>query len=443
MKILVLNGSPKGHYSVTLQYAKYLAKTFKDDIFDYEDVAFNVYSYKNPDKLQVVLDKIADSDLLLFAYPVYTFLMPAQLHKFFEILRAKGISLEGKYVTQLTTSKHFYDVTAHNALRDVIFDLGGKFIQGHSADMDDIQKDNLRKEFEDWFKYVKFQAQNGIYERSTFSCSIPTVYYHGADSVDKRGGKRIIVVVDNLENVSLKNMIDDFVSLCPYEIEIIDLKTCGPKSGCRGCLKCAQTGICAIKDGFEDLLNNRINVADAVVMAFEITMHTVSSTFKAFYDRQFVNGHRPVTAGKPTAYLVSGRLSEDSNLQMYLDAKSAVGGNLNCGTVCDENASVEDIRMMTSRLVYALDNGTKQNKNFYEAGGMRIFRDMIWIMRGIMKLDYDYYKKHNMLDFPQKQRGTMIAMKLVGKLMKSKAINKKMPNMLQEGMLMPYKKFTE
>jgi hypothetical protein len=120
-----------------------------------------------------------------------------------------------------------------------------------------------------------------------------------------------------------------------------------------------------------------------------------------------------------------------------------VGGNLNCGVVCDQTATAKDVEQLVSKLVYALDNKITPHKNFYEVGGMRIFRDMIWIMRGIMKLDYDYYKKHNMLDFPQKKRGTMIAMKLVGKLMRSKAINKKMPNMMEEGMLMPYKKIVD
>ncbi len=443
MKILVLNGSPKGQNSVTLQYAKYLAKISKDDVFDFVDVAKNVYSYKNPEKLQVVLDKIDEADMLVFAYPVYTFLAPAQLHRFFEILNENKVSLQSKFVTELTTSKRFYDVTAHGAVRDMIFELGGKFITGYSADMDDLLKDDTRKVFTDWWKYVCFQAENGLYEKNNFEPIYPTVYYYGLESVPKKDNKHIIIVTDNLENVSLKNMIDDFVAISPYEVEVVDLKSCGPKSGCVGCLKCARAGKCAINDGFEDLLKNKINKADAVVMAFEVVMHTLSSTFKAFFDRQFVNGHRPVTAGKPTAYIVSGHYSKEPNLQMYVDAKSAVGGNMNCGVICDENATPDEIKGVVAKLTYALDNEVKQCKNFYEVGGMRIFRDMIWIMRGIMKADYDYYKKNNLLDFPQKQRGTMIAMKFLGKLLSIESLQKKMPNMMEEGMLMPYKKFLD
>ena len=449
MKVLVLNGSPKGEYSVTLQYAKYLEKiSARDHLdngfdFDYINVGKNVYSYSNLDKLQAVLDKIAESDMLIFAYPVYTFLAPSQLHKFFEILDSNGVKLTDKYVVQLTTSKRFYDVTAHQAVKDVVQHLDGKYVDGYSADMDDLLNDGLRAHFKNWWDYVIYRVNNDVYEKSALAETTHNTYLPTAEPVAKRDGKKIIVVTDNTDNNSLTGMITDFVNLCPYNVEVIDLKSQGPKSGCRGCLKCAQTGVCVIKDGFSDLLNDKINKADAVVMAFETVMHTISSTFKAYYDRQFVNGHRPVTAGQPTAYLVSGNYDGESNLKTYVEAKSAVGGNLNCGVVSDQNATVKDIENMVAKLTYALGNKVTPHKNFYEVGGMRIFRDMIWIMRGIMKLDYDYYKKHDMLDFPQKKRGTMIAMKLVGKLMRSKAINKKMPNMMEEGMLMPYKKILE
>ena len=447
MKILVINGSPKGQNSVTLQYVKYLAKISKNHEklgadFDVLDVGKTVYSLSKPDKLQVVLDSITSADMLLFSYPVYTFLAPSQLHKFFEILRDNHVDLSGKYVTQLTTSKKFYDVTAHRAVRDMILSLGGKYISGYSADMDDLLKEDLRENFVEWWRYVHFQIENDIYEKADAITPHRETYLSSSTPVEKKGDKKIIVVTDNTENASLMAMVTDFVNFCPYDIEVIDLKKDGPKSGCRGCLKCAATGECVIKDGFEDLLNNKINRADAVIMAFEVTMHTVSSTFKSFFDRQFVNGHRPVTAGKPTAYLVSGSYEGEANLQMYVEAKSAVGGNMNVGVVCDENATLTDLEQLVSKLTYALENCLTPHKNFYEVGGMRIFRDMIWIMRGIMKLDYDFYKKKGLLDFPQKQRGTMLAMKFLGRVLRVKALQKKMPNMLEEGMLMPYQKLT-
>ncbi len=47
---------------------------------------------------------------------------------------------------------------------------------------------------------------------------------------------------------------------------------------------------------------------------------------------------------------------------------------------------------------------------------MKIFRDLIWIMQGMMKADHKFYKEHGFYDFPQKQKGTILKMKLVGML---------------------------
>ena len=74
---------------------------------------------------------------------------------------------------------------------------------------------------------------------------------------------------------------------------------------------------------------------------------------------------------------------------------------------------------------------------------MKIFRDLIWQMQGMMKADHKFYKAHGQYDFPQKKRGTMLKMYLVGALLSSPTIKKKMGNAMNEGMLAPYKKLFE
>jgi len=74
---------------------------------------------------------------------------------------------------------------------------------------------------------------------------------------------------------------------------------------------------------------------------------------------------------------------------------------------------------------------------------MKIFRDLIYLMRGLMKEDHRFYKKHGMYDFPQKKVGTIFKMQLVGTLFTSKSIRKKMGNKMNEGMIAPYKKVIE
>ena len=71
---------------------------------------------------------------------------------------------------------------------------------------------------------------------------------------------------------------------------------------------------------------------------------------------------------------------------------------------------------------------------------MKIFRDLIYLMQGMMKADHRFYKKHGQYDFPQKKRGTLIKMYLVGALISSPKIKAKMGSSMNEGMLMPYRK---
>jgi hypothetical protein len=57
-----------------------------------------------------------------------------------------------------------------------------------------------------------------------------------------------------------------------------------------------------------------------------------------------------------------------------------------------------------------------------------------------MKADHDFYKEHGLYDFPQKHRGRMIAMCLLGGLMRSSKNQALMKSKFNEGMMAPYKK---
>ena len=149
MQILVLNGSPKGSYSITLQTVNYLQAKYPAHEFDVLHVGQRIKQLeKDFAPAREVLER---ADLLLFSYPVYTFIAPCQLHRFIELVKEHGIDLTGKYATQLSTSKHFYDVTAHRYIQDNCGDLGLKYIRGLSADMDDLLKEKGQKEAEAFF----------------------------------------------------------------------------------------------------------------------------------------------------------------------------------------------------------------------------------------------------------------------------------------------------
>lgn len=144
--------------------------------------------------------------------------------------------------------------------------------------------------------------------------------------------------------------------------------------------------------------------------------------------------------GKPTGYLISGNYHAESNLQMIIEGRSEVGGNFLAGVACDEINPDEEIDRLAARLDYAISNKYSQPRNFYGVGGMKIFRDLIWLMRGMMKADHKFYKEHGIYDFPQKKKGTMLKMYLVGALISSPKLKSKMGNKLNEGMIAPYRK---
>ncbi len=142
MKIAVINGSPKGKYSVTLQTVLYLEKRYPDHEFCVLNAGQQIKALeKNFTKAKELLES---SDAVLFSYPVYTFLAPAQLHRFFELAKENGVDVKGKYATQISTSKHFYDITAHKYVEENSLDMGMRYIRGLSADMEDLLAENGR-----------------------------------------------------------------------------------------------------------------------------------------------------------------------------------------------------------------------------------------------------------------------------------------------------------
>ena len=439
MKVLVLNGSPKGQYSITLQSVRYLEKRFSDHCFTVYNVGQKTKSLEKD--FTPAAQAIAEADVLLFSYPVYTFIAPYQLHRFMELLKASGISLKGKFVSQITTSKHFYDVTAHRYVQDNCQDLGMKFVRGLSADMDDLLTKKGQKELEDFFCYFCYCVEKDQYE--TIPAPLGVSKHLPVTVPESTGAKQgdVVIVTDcQEENAQLSNMIARFRAKLPFKTRIVNIREYPFNGGCLGCFHCAASGKCVHKDGFDEYLRNEIQTAQSIVYAFTIRDHSMGARFKMYDDRQFCNGHRTVTIGMPVGYLVSGDYSKEFNLQMIIEGRAQVGTNFLAGVATDEVDPDSSIDKLVDQLTYALENKYVPPQNFYGVGGMKIFRDLIWLMKGMMRADHKFFKAHGQYDFPQKKRGTMLKMYLVGMLMNNEKIMAKMGNKMNEGMLMPYNK---
>ena len=492
MRILVLNGSPKGENSITFQTVEYLKVLFPDHSYTTLHVGRKIRSIEKDFSKSLVA--FQEAELIVFCYPVYTFLVPAQLHRFIELVKESDVDLSGKWATQITTSKHFYDVTAHRFIADNCADMGLRYIRGLSEDMDDILTEEGRREAEAFFDYVLWSINRGFCERFStnrqdigFMPIVATVHSKGdgpassPDGVSDAGCLDVahlgstsdtsgamghatslapsgtaaasppsathIALVADYDPASsaeaLPAMIGRFQQVFPGECELVNLHEFPFAGGCLSCFSCASDGTCVYKDGFDRLLRERINSADAVVYAYSIRDHSMGYRFKLYDDRQFCNGHRTVTMGKPVGYLVDGDLEREENLRVLMEARAQVGGNFLAGVASDAHDPDGEIDQLAQTLAYAIRNRYTQPKNFYGVGGLKIFRDLIYQMQGLMKEDHRFYKQHGFYDFPQKKRGRIIGMYLVSVMMNNKVLRKKMKFSMTDGMMMSYRKVIE
>lgn len=443
MNILVINGSPKGESSITLQTVRYLERKYPQHSFETLHAGLKIKALEKD--FAPAKAALSRAELVLFAYPVYTFIAPAQLHRFIELAKESGVSLQGKYAAQITTSKHFYDVTAHRYVQDNCADLGMKYVGGLSADMDDLLTSRGRADARAFFEFAVMSAESGLYEPASAlpqTAARRPVTPVSSDAADKPGD--VVIVCDLAEgDAQLAAMIARFRAELPLATRVVNLREYPFAGGCLGCFHCAAEGRCVYRDGFDDYLRNTIQSAQAIVYAFTIRDHSMGARMKLYDDRQFCNGHRTVTMGMPMGYLISGDYSREMNLRMIIEGRAQVGGNFLAGAATDETDPDREISRLAKNLAYALEKRYAPPQNFYGVGGMKIFRDLIWIMQGMMKADHRFYKAHGQYDFPQKQWRTMLKMQLVGLLMASPRLMSKADGAMTKGMLAPYEKAIE
>ncbi len=442
MKIVVINGSPKGKYSITLQTVEFIKRKFTEHEFIIIHAGQQIKSIEN--NFEMYRKILESADAVIFSYPVYTFLAPSQLHRFIELVKENNVNLKDKYATQISTSKHFYDVTAHKYIEENSLDLGMRYIRGLSADMEDLLTEKGQNDAVSFFDRFVWSTKCDVFSQN-ISCNVCELQHISAtipDNCQKTQTDEDVVIVtdENSKESNLIAMIERFRAIFPFKTRVINISEYPFDGGCLGCFRCAVSEKCVYKDGFDSFLRDNIQKADAIVYAFKISDHSMGARFKMYDDRNFCNGHRTVTVGMPVGYIVSGNYSKEDNLRTVIEARCEVGGNFLCGVATDEYDTDRQIDNLAKSMKYALDTRHTAPQNFYGVGGMKIFRDLIYQMRGMMRADHKFYKKQGIYDFPQKKKLTSLKMYLVGLLLSNEKILSKMGNAMNEGMLAPYKK---
>ncbi|MEA1883612.1 MAG: iron-sulfur protein [Thermotogota bacterium] len=451
MKVTVFNGSPKGKHSVTYQSIRYLEVKYNE----FEIKSFNVGQEikkitTDRGSFDTIMESVKESQLIIWCYPVYTFLTPYQVVKFNELIfeRHAEDAFKEKFATQISTSKHFYDITAHDYVKSITADLGMTHLYGHMADMDDLLTEKGQKRLEDFGKEIIFKIDNNMvdFPEKANSEKPQLLEDKKIKPVQKiKGDKNVILLTDNKEEDSnLTKMITWLVESVPYDIKIVNLNDMKFQGGCLGCFKCAANGKCIYTDGFDKFHKENVLHSDCVIYAADINRHWFNAVWKCYDDRQFYNGHRTSSHGNGIGYLISGNLSEEHNLRTILEARSEVGGLYLTDIVTDESDTetvIERINQMAKKITFFLENRPERPRNFYGTGGMKIFRDLIYVMRGLMKEDHKFYKREGLYDdFPQRQKKRILFMQLIGFLLRSKKMGPKIDAMMKEKILEPYEK---
>ncbi len=415
MKIAVLNGSPKGQISVTMQYVHFLQQKFPEAEFKFLDVALKIKKLEEDSRaFQEIIGEISAADGVLWAFPLYYFLVCSQYKRFVELIfeRDAASAFRGKPAAVLTTSINFFDHTAHNYLNAVCDDLEMKFFGSYSAETNDLHKSKERQRLATFGQLFIRAIQDGSPAiRNNRPLTVPEVSYTPAKPTPVgTNGKKVLIVVDNFDKSSnLRRMVENLQMTFSPAAEVVQLKDIDIKGGCLGCLQCGLDNVCIYegKDGFIDFFNRQVKTADILFFAGSIHDRYLSSLWKCFFDRSFFNGHVPVLENKQMGFVVSGPLGQIPNLREILTAYTGMQHANLVGFVADDMGSPAEIdaalQSIASRAAMCSEMGYIQPQTFYQVGGGKLFRDAVWSrLRVVFQADHNYYKKHGYYNYPQK-----------------------------------------
>ncbi|MHA1242049.1 MAG: NAD(P)H-dependent oxidoreductase [Promethearchaeota archaeon] len=453
MKIVVVNGSPKGNkLSFTMQYIYYAQKMFPHVEFNLINIGQKLNNMKiKTESFQEILKEMASADGILWSFPVYVFLVPAQLKKFIELLfeNNAGEMLEGKVSGVLSTSMNFFDNTAFDYMHAIIEDLNMKYTGFFSNNTFDFNKIERRKTFYTFVKNILTAIENQLPAPKRFNPLInrKNFAFTPSEVLDEhkldRNGQKILIITDNInDNSNLGKMISKFTNSFKNEIEVYNIENIDMKGGCISCLTCGYDNQCFYNDGYPDFIRNKLRNNDIIVYALTLKDRYFSSRYKLFVDRAFFNGHTPITEGVQMCYLLSGSLSQIENLRQIIMALSEIGGGNLVDIITDEFGESEEINdfiyNMAKKALEFSNLGYIQTPTFNSVGGYKIFRDMIYGLPGVLfQADYRFYKKRKMFDFPKNK----LIYRILRLIFKSKKARSYFKKKMFKIIFRPYNKF--
>jgi len=422
MKIAVLNGSPKGDQSVTMQYVLYIKKKIPQHEYKILNVAQQIKRLeKNNEAFQEILNEIRDSDAVIWGFPLYVMVVSSQFKRFIELIFERNATdyFKDKYTMLLLTSIHFFDHTAENYMHGICDDLGMKFVDSYSADSWDLLYPKRRAM---WLKVAEnfFEA---LEKKVPTTRQFPPISFRefeydpgGFKNGEKRVNpedKKVLIITDSTdEGTNLGKMIKKFQNCFSQDIEVINIHDIDILGGCIGCGKCGYNHECSYtgKDGYKEFWEEHVMKTDILVFAGTIKDRFLSSRWKMVEDRAFYQTHTPTLIGKQLGYIISGPFSQIPNLKEMMQAHVEIQMSNLAGFVTDEYGDSAEIDALLYDLARRLIKFAQINlikpQTFLGVGGFKIFRDDVYGRnRFVFLADHKWYEEHGVYDsFPQNDK---------------------------------------
>jgi multimeric flavodoxin WrbA len=453
MKIAVLNGSPKGAISVTMQYVRFLEKKFPRHEFNVLNVCEDIKRLENEaDSFKRVMEAVRAADAVLWAFPVYVFLVPGNYKRFIELIfeRSAHEAFKGKYAASLSTSVRFFDYTAHDYLRGISEDLEMRFFGSFSAAMYDLLKEEERRRLTLFANAFFDAAERGEPTAVQHQPLAPSdlVYLPGPSTMrlDSKGKKVVVLTDAQPRQTNLLRMIERFRGCFAEPPETINLNDISIRTGCVGCIQCSMDNVCAFRDSDDVFaVYQKIMAADILVFAAAIQDRYFSARWKLFWDRGFFHNHVPIFVGKQLGWLVSGPLAQLATLRQIMESGAELSQANFCGAITDECADGERLDRLIDGLARQLtacaEVGYINPPTFFGVSGVKIFRDEIWAgMRVVFQADHRYYKKHKLYSFPKRSIGLRVSDTVMTLLLKIPSFRKEFKRRMRTEMVKPLEK---
>ena len=456
MELLVLNGSPKGKASATMQYIHFIQKHFPDHKLNIVNISQPIKKIENnPEAFKNIIHAVRSCDAVVWAFPVYYMLVPGNYKRFIELVweRKAEDAFRDKPAAIVATSIKYMDHAAYYYMQGICEDLGMKYLGQFTPSMYELEKENGRKQTLIFAQNLFQEIQQAAFMPRHYPPVVARDFTYSpgpAQSKANPKGKRILLITDQEKGqINLKGMIERFIASFSEEIEVINLHDIETKGSCLGCIKCWYDHSCVYQDEYIDFMREKVLKADIMIWAGAIKDRFLSSKWKVFLDRSFCNGHVPWLVGKQIGFIISGPLSQIPNIREVFEVFLEITHANLCGFVTDEYGDSANIDVLLDGLAARTLRYAGQDYfrpiTFLGYGSNLVLREVFW---GRFRFPFiaDWQQNYGKLDefqFPHSDYKARIANTIMMQLARFPKFRKHVNNNLKDELIKPLVKVVQ